>query len=82
MFTTGLVMVTESIDGPEMDVHANSFDEAIDLLQNRVETTVSDDPLRVSITLRVETASFAIVLDDDMNVVDFDRSPRTDAVTS
>ncbi|WP_323192064.1 hypothetical protein [Halostella sp. PRR32] len=82
IFTTGLIMATGLIDNREMDIHSPSFDEAIDLLQNRVETTVSKDPLRVLITIEDETASFTVTLDDDMNVISFDRSSQTDVVTS
>lgn len=74
-------MVTGSIDDQDMNRHAISFDEAIDLLRNRVETTVSENPLRVTVTLDPETANVSVTLDGDMNVTDVGRGLRTNADT-
>lgn len=73
MFATGLAMATGLMASQEMDIHALSFEEAIDLVQNRVETAVSRDPLRMSITIQAERTAFSVTLDSDMNVVDLDR---------
>jgi hypothetical protein len=80
MFVTGLTMITGLTDNHEPDIHSLSFDDAIDLLQRRVETSVSKDPLRICITINVATTPFTITLDDDMNVVGFDQYPEVDSV--
>lgn len=73
MFATGLAMVTGSMDNREMDPHSLSFEAAIDLVRNQVETSVTTEPLRFSITIGGETAAFTITLDSDMNVIDVER---------
>lgn len=82
MFATGLVMATGMIDNREMDIHSLSFEQSIDLLQNRVDTDISRDPLQVSITIDTETGPIAVALDGDMNVIDFDRGRRADVSPS
>ncbi|MFC7239026.1 ArsR family transcriptional regulator [Saliphagus sp. GCM10025317] len=82
MFATGLVLATELTGNPELDIDSPAVDEAIELLQNNVETDVSTKPLRVSLSIEVETTVFTLTLDDEMNVVEFDREPRTDTVIS
>ncbi|WP_436924518.1 DUF7351 domain-containing protein [Halosimplex amylolyticum] len=82
MFATGLVLATELTGDPELDLDSPAVDEAIELLQNNVETDVSTEPLRVSLRIEVETTAFTLTLDDEMNIVEFDREPWTDAVVS
>ena len=82
MFATGLVLATQLTGNPELDIDSPAVDEAIELLQNSVEADVSADPLRVSLSIEVETTVFTLTLDDEMNVVEFDREPRTDTVVS
>jgi hypothetical protein len=82
MFATGLVLATELTGNPELDIDSPTVDEAIQLLQNNVETDVSTEPLRVSLRIEVETIAFTLTLDDGMNIVEFDREPRTDTVVS
>jgi hypothetical protein len=82
MFATGLVLATELTSNPEMDIDSPALDETIELLQNSVETAVSTEPLRVSLAIQVETIEFHLTLDDEMNIVEFDRKPRTDTVVS
>ncbi|MDT3437430.1 hypothetical protein [Haloarcula sp. 1CSR25-25] len=82
MFVTGLAMATGLIDNQELDIHSPSFEEAVSLLQSRVETTVSKGPLRASITIEGETSTFTITLDDDMNILDLDRRLRSETATS
>jgi len=65
-----------------MDIDSPALDETIELLQNSVETAVSTEPLRVSLAIQVETIEFHLTLDDEMNIVEFDRKPRTDTVVS
>lgn len=81
MFATGLAMATGSIDNQELDIHSPSFEEAVNLLQNSVETTVSKNPLRVSITINAETSTFTITLDDEMNILDIDPRIRSETPT-
>ena len=82
MFATGLVLATELTGNPELDTDSPAIDGAIELLQNSVETGVSTNPLRVSISIDVETTVFTLTLDDEMNIVEFDREPRIDTVVS
>ena len=82
MFATGLVLATELTGNPELDIDSPAVDEAIEMLQHSVETSVSMGPLRVSLRIEVEPTVFTLALDDEMNVVDFDRTPRSDAVLS
>lgn len=82
MFATGLVLATELTGNPELDIDSPTVDEAIELLRNNVETDVSTDPLRVSLRIEVETTAVTLALDDGMNIVEFDREPRTDSVVS
>ncbi|MFB6222267.1 MAG: ArsR family transcriptional regulator [Haloarcula sp.] len=82
MFATGLVLATELTDNSEMDIESPAINDAIELLQNSVETNVSTEPLRVSLCIEVEPAVFSLTLDDEMNVVEFDRKPRSDVVLS
>jgi len=82
MFATGLVLATELTGNPELDVDSPAVDEAIELLQNNVETDVSTEPLHVSLRIELETTAFALTLDDEMNIVEFDREPRTDTLVS
>jgi hypothetical protein len=82
MFATGLVLATELTGNPEMDIDSPAVGEAIELLQNSVETDVSTNPLRVSLSIDIQTTVFTLTLDDEMNIVEFDREPRTDAVVS
>ncbi|MFC7216365.1 ArsR family transcriptional regulator [Saliphagus sp. GCM10025334] len=82
MFATGLVLATELTGNPELDIDSPTVDEAIQLLQNNVETDVLTKPLRVSLRIEVETTAFTLTLDDEMNIVEFDREPQTDTVVS
>jgi hypothetical protein len=82
MYATGLVLATELTGNPEMDIDSPAVDEAIELLQNSVETDVSTEPLRVSIGIEVGATAYTLTLDDEMNIVEFDRETRTDTVLS
>jgi hypothetical protein len=82
MYATGLVLATELTGNPEMDIDSPAVDEAIELLQNSVETSITTEPLRVSLCIEVETAVFTLTLNDEMNIVEFDRKPRTDTGVS
>jgi len=64
-----------------IDVLAPELSELVDTLQNRVETSVSEDPFRVSVTIEGEAGMLTVSLDDSMNVVDQDRRTRPDAGT-
>lgn len=81
MFVTGLVTVTGLLDDRELENLTRSLTEAIDLLQNGVQTTVSKDPFRVSITIDAGDTTYATVLDEYMKVVDFDRDHHPDVPT-
>lgn len=72
-FVMGLTPVIGFLDNQGIDVLAPSFNEIVDLLQTRVETTVTEGPFRVSTTFEGEAESLTVSLDDDMNVVALDR---------
>ena len=74
-FTLGLTPVIGFLDDHGMDVLAPAFDDVVDLLRHRVETTVREEPLRVSVTIEGDSSALSVSLDDDMNVVDLDRHP-------
>ena len=57
-----------------IDILTPTFPEIIELLQHRVETTVTEEPLRVSVTIEGEEQSLSVSLDDDMDVVGLDRN--------
>jgi hypothetical protein len=78
----GLSPVIGFLDDLGIDILAPSFDEVVDWLQNRFQTTVTEDPFRVIVAIEGKTATLNVSLDDDMNVIDVDQSPRTDAGTS
>ena len=82
MFATGLVLATELTGNPELKIDSPALGETIELLQNSVETSISTKPLRVSLAIEVETTEFTLTLNDEMNIVEFDREPRTDTVVS
>lgn len=82
MFATGLVLATELTGSPELDIDSPAVDETIELLQKSVETDVSTEPLRVSIAIDMDTTAFTLTLDDEMNIVEFDREPPTATVVS
>ncbi len=72
-FVLTLSPVIGFLDNEGIDVLAPAFDEIIDLLQNRIETTVTEEPFRVKVTIEGEAATLSVTLDDDMNVVGLDR---------
>jgi len=72
-FAMGLTPVIGFLDDEGLDVLAPTFDEIVDLLQNRVETTVMEEPFRVSVAIEGEAGRLSISLDEDMNVVGLDR---------
>ncbi|MBX0297979.1 DUF7351 domain-containing protein [Haloarcula nitratireducens] len=82
MYATGLLLATELTSNPEMDLNSFAVDEAIELLQNCVETSISTEPLRVSLCIDLETMVFILTLNDKMDIIEFDRKSRADTVFS
>ncbi|SFC75861.1 hypothetical protein SAMN05444422_1225 [Halobiforma haloterrestris] len=56
-----------------IDILTPDFTEIIEPLQDRVETTVTEDPVRVSVTIEGETRTLSVSLDDELEVVGLDR---------
>jgi len=56
-----------------IDVLAPGFTEILELLQSRVETTVTEEPFRVSVTIEGDTETLNVSLDDDLDIVGLDR---------
>jgi hypothetical protein len=82
MFVTGLTMATRMIANHEADIRALSFREAVDLLQNKVETSISEDPFRISVTVTIGATPFTVTLNDDMTVIGFTPGSEADVVTT
>lgn len=80
MFATGILMATGMTTSRDFTADALSLGEAIDVLRNRVETGVSRNPLRVSVSVSLDAGTVELELDDGMAVVGFERHPPTDAV--
>jgi hypothetical protein len=76
LFVLALSPVIGALDHLGVDALAPSFDEVIGLLRDRLETTVSADPLRVSTTVDAGDTTLCVLLDGDGNVVGIDRSAR------
>jgi len=74
-FVMGLTPAIGFLEDQGIDVLSPSFQEVVDLLQTRFETTVTDDPLRVTVTIDGEASTLGVSLDEDMNVVDVERRP-------
>ena len=56
-----------------IDVLAPGFTEILELLQSRVETTVTEEPFRLSVTVEGDTETLNVSLDDDLDIVGLDR---------
>jgi hypothetical protein len=82
MFATGLVLATDLTGQLDLDSEEQTVDDAIELLRDGVETEISRSPLRVSISIELETMAVSLTVDDAMNVIEFDRDPRPDTVAS
>lgn len=72
-FVMTLTPVIGFLEDQGTDVLEPSFDEIVDLLRNRFETAVTADPFRVSVSVEGDARTLTVSLDDDMNVVGFDR---------
>jgi hypothetical protein len=72
-FVLTLSPVVGFLDNEGTDVLAPAFTEILKLLQNGVETTVTEDPFRVSVTIEGQDEALSVSLDGDMNVVGLDR---------
>ncbi|HKJ59463.1 MAG TPA: hypothetical protein VKA37_09545 [Halobacteriales archaeon] len=76
MYVVGLVAVVGSFDVEAAGDLTRSLSDTIDLMRRRVETSVAEDPLRLSVAVDLGTATFEVTLDDEMTVVGFDRRVR------
>jgi hypothetical protein len=72
-FVLTLSPVIGLLDNEGIDVLAPTFTEIIELLQTRVETTVTEEPFRVDVTIEGEEKALSVSLDDDLDVVAYDR---------
>lgn len=81
MFVTGLVSVAGFFEREAIDSLVRTLDGAFDVLQQGVVTSVSRDPVRISVTIELETTTFCVTLDEEMNVVSRDRTIRSNATT-
>ena len=72
-FTMGLTPVIGFLDDLGIDILAPSFDEVVELLQNRFETTVMTEPFQVTVTIQGEGGTLSVSLNDEMTVVDVGR---------
>ncbi len=72
-FVLGLTPVIGLLDELGIDALAPSFEEIIDLLHHRLETTVAESPFRVSVTVEGDGRTLEVTLDADLDVVAVDR---------
>jgi hypothetical protein len=73
VFVLGHTPVIAFLDELGIDVLAPSLEEIVELLRAGVETTVSEDPFRVTVSIQGEAKTLDVSVDDEMNVVDLDR---------
>ncbi|WP_267643220.1 DUF7351 domain-containing protein [Haloarchaeobius amylolyticus] len=73
VFALGLTPAISFLNEQGIDVLAPSMDEIVDLLDNGVETAVSEDPFRVTITIRGDARALEVSLDDEMDLVGLNR---------
>jgi len=73
VFVLGFTPVIGFFDELGIDVLAPSLEEVVDLLREGVETTVSEDPFRVTVTIHGAAKQLEVSVDDEMSVVDLDR---------
>jgi hypothetical protein len=81
MFVTGLVSVVGFFEENEIDSLVRTLDGAFDVLQQGVETSVSRNPVRIDVTIELERTKFHVTVDEEMNVVDRDRTIRSNTPT-
>jgi hypothetical protein len=74
VFVMGLTPVIGFLDRQGIDVLAPSLEEIVDVLQHDVDTTVTTDPVRITVTLANGTDELTVALDDDLELVACDRS--------
>jgi hypothetical protein len=72
-FVMVLTPVIAFLDEEGIDPLAPEFDEVVDLLSNRFETSVAEDPFRVTVIVEGETGAISVALDEEMDVVALDR---------
>lgn len=77
-FVLGLTPVIGFLDDLGIDILSPSFTEVLDLLQNRIETTVTENPFRVMIAITGEAEMLHLTLDDEMEVIDIGCADWTD----
>jgi ribosomal protein L37E len=75
VFVMGLTPAIGFLDEQGIDVLAPSIEEIVDLLQHRVETTISEHPFRATVAIEGESEMLDITLDDELSVTSIDR-PR------
>jgi ribosomal protein L37E len=75
VFVMGLTPVIGFLDEQGIDVLAPSLEEIVGLLQHRVETTISERPFRVTVSIAGKRGTLDVSLDDELSVTSLDR-PR------
>lgn len=69
----GLTPVIGFFDDRGIDALAPTFEEIVKLLESHSETSVSEDPFHVTVTISGEKESISVKFDEDMDVLDVDR---------
>ncbi len=75
----GLTPVIGFLDDREINAFAPTFEEIVNLLEVHSETSVSGDPLAVTVTISGERESVSVEFDEEMNIRSIDR-PTAKAV--
>jgi hypothetical protein len=76
VFAMGLTPVIGFLERRGIDVLAPSLEAIVDTLRRDVETAVTEDPLRVAITVTDGTDELTVTLDEGMALVDLERPCR------
>lgn len=76
LFTVGLTPVVSFLHDQGIDVLAPTFDRIVDIHRTRFETTVDEEPLRVSVFIEGQTEMLTVSFDADMCVEGVDRRPK------
>jgi len=66
----GLTPVIGFLYHQDVDVLAPSLDEIVDVFQTQVETVVSEEPRRVTVTVQDGDDALTVTLDEEMTVLD------------
>ncbi len=77
-FILGVTPVIGFLDEEGIDVLAPTVTEIIEILHTQVQTTVTDDPLEVSVTIQGTSGAMTVTVNQDLDVIDTIRHTATE----